>query len=79
MADLEDRTVQDLTRAINENILALKKTSRADLESQKYYRRVIRDNITALEKQRTALIAEGKSVEDLTKKNNSCRVTAGRL
>lgn len=68
MADLEDRTVQDLTRAINENILALKKTSRADLESQKYYRRVIRDNITALEKQRTALIAEGKSVEDLTKK-----------
>jgi len=75
MADLEDKTVQDLTRAINENILALKKTNKEDLVQQKYYKKVISDNIKALRELEDAqadLIKEGKgnaaAYESLTKK-----------
>jgi len=63
MADLEDKTVQDLTKAINENILALKKTNKEDLVQQKYYKKVISDNISALrdlQRAQAELIKEGK-------------------
>jgi len=75
MADLEDKTVQDLTRAINENILALKKTNKEDLVQQKYYKKVISDNISVLrelQKAQATLIEEGKgnakAYESITKK-----------
>lgn len=68
MADLEDKTVQDLTRAINENILALKKTNRADIEQQKYYKKVLSDNITALRKLQNEADANSDTYKDLTRK-----------
>lgn len=68
MADLEDKTVQDLTRAINENILALKKTNRADIEQQKYYKKVLSDNIAALRKLQNEADANSDTYKDLTRK-----------